>query len=421
MSGSKQNQGSLLSERISDAKGSGSRAELPDNPLSKTAAENAPGKLGGASPDARADASPDARADARPDARTDARADGEWPSHKEQVHTVLSDYFQTHTARARDYSAAFGSLWEQMAEATLGGKWMRPKLVYMAYGAFGGTNWRACAELAASFEVLHAALLIHDDVIDRDFVRRGQPTIGAAYRDVAATLGHDAADADHAGFAAAIIAGDLLLTGSLRLAGSAAKNQANNALILGAVHEAIFASAAGELDDLLFSLGGLAAQLPEVLNMERLKTAVYSFEMPLRAGALLAGESVSTADALAAVGRDIGIAYQVIDDVLGTFGQSSETGKSVDSDLREGKRTILTTYAAGSPEFTAMLESFRNGEVQTEELRELLHHIGAQNFAVELAESLITEALGRAMDLELPHTLYAELSSICDYVLTRRN
>ncbi len=345
----------------------------------------------------------------------------EWPAFKIQLHTALADYFHANTVRARDYSAAFGALWEQMAEATLGGKWLRPKLVHLAYEAFGGSDWRAGAQLAAAFEVLHAALLIHDDVIDRDFVRRGAPTIGAAYRDMAVTLGQDEADADHAGFAAAIIAGDLLLTGSLRLAGSAAKNSPNQSLILGAVHEAIFASAAGELDDLLFSLGGLAVQLPEVLKMERLKTAVYSFEMPLRAGALLAGESVATADALAAVGRDIGIAYQVIDDVLGTFGEASETGKSVDSDLREGKRTILTTYAAGSAEFTAMLESFRKGQAQTEELREVLHQIGAQNFAVELAGSLINGALNRAVELALPPALYAGLSDICDDVLTRRN
>ncbi|MFC8303224.1 polyprenyl synthetase family protein [Specibacter sp. NPDC057265] len=406
MSGAQQKHSSLLGERLG---GEGSTAsptgEPQRNPVTGQAADGfsaQPGRPAGAAP---AGAAPDL----------------DWTAFKAQVHTVLTEYFQSHTARARAYSPAFGVLWEQMAEATLGGKWMRPKLVYLAYGAFGGGNWRAGAELAAAFEVLHAALLVHDDVIDRDFVRRGAPTLGAAYRDMAATLGQNAQDAEHAGFAAAIIAGDLLLTGSLRLAGTAAKNHPNSALILGAVHEAIFASAAGELDDLLFSLGGLAAQMPEVLKMERLKTAVYSFETPLRAGALLAGESVSTADALATVGRDIGIAYQVIDDVLGTFGQSSETGKSVDSDLREGKRTILTTYAAGSPEFAAMLESFRNGQAQTGELREVLHQIGARNFAVELAESLINDALGRAVELELPPTLYAELSNICDYVLTRRN
>lgn len=408
MSAANQNHGTLPGELLLDMYDGGSRTQVPRQPLRQPAP----------APGAGAPEGPGTAAEASGNASTDAR---EWEAFKGQVNAVLEDYFQAHTARARNYSPTFAALWEQMAQASLGGKWMRPRLVYLAYGAFGGRNWHSCAELAAAFEVLHAALLAHDDVIDRDFVRRGSPTIGAGYRDMAATLGQDEADADHAGFSAAIIAGDLLLTGSLRLAGSAVAGHPHSGAILEAMHEAIFSSAAGELDDLLFSLGGLAAQLPEVLKMGRLKTAVYSFETPLRAGALLAGESVSTADALAGVGRDIGIAYQVIDDVLGTFGQSAETGKSVDSDLREGKRTILTTYAAGSPEFLAVLDSFGKGEAQTEELREVLHQIGAQDFAVELAESLVSEALGRAAELELPEALYAELSNICDYVLTRKN
>ena len=74
----------------------------------------------------------------------------DWPAFKVQVHTVLGEYFSSHMVRAKAYSPAFGAMWEQMADATLGGKWMRPKLVYLAYGAFGGGNWRAGAELAAA-------------------------------------------------------------------------------------------------------------------------------------------------------------------------------------------------------------------------------------------------------------------------------
>lgn len=362
----------------------------------------------------------------RRDGRTGGRermvptASPDWESFKGEVQTSLEKYFQGHEGRARKHSQAFGDLWARMAQATVGGKWMRPRLVYLTYSAFGGGDRQACADLAAAFEVLHAALLVHDDVIDRDFIRRGSPTIGASYRDVAATMGQNSADADHAGYSAAIIAGDLLLTGSLRLATSSALAHPQGASILEAMHEAIFAAAAGELDDLLFSLGGWNAQMPEVLNMERLKTAVYSFEMPLRAGALLAGESVDTADALAAVGRDIGIAYQIIDDVLGTFGESVETGKSVDSDLREGKRTILTTFAQGAPEFTAALASFRGGQADTGPVREVLRQLGAQDFAVGLAESLVSDALEKARKLDLPESLSLELSTICEYVLTRR-
>ncbi len=345
----------------------------------------------------------------------------DWAAFRINVKAVLDQYFASQRQRAARYSPAFGELWDRMATTTNGGKWMRPKLVYLSYEAFGGVDWGSCSELAAAFEMLHAALLVHDDVIDRDFVRRGAQTLGASYRDLATTAGQQTTDADHAGFSAAIIAGDLLLTGSLQLATSAATGHEQSPEILSTIHEAIFAAAAGELDDLLFSLGSSNPDLIDVLNMERLKTAVYSFEMPLRAGALLAGESAATADALAAVGRDIGVAYQVVDDVLGTFGQQSVTGKSVESDLREGKRTILTSFAQGSEEFVAAVEDFRSGAGDAELVRGVLRRLGAQEQALTLAHNLVAEAMVKAAELELPESLFLELTQICDYVLTRRS
>lgn len=367
------------------------------------------------------DARSPAASPSRPTMGSGSGAPPDWATFKGSVKVVLDQYFASQCERAAGYSGAFSVLWERLASTTHGGKWMRPKLVYATYEAFGGRDWRACSDLAAAFEMLHAALLVHDDVIDRDFVRRGEDTLGASYRDLAISAGHNRADSDHAGFSAAIIAGDLLLTGSLQLAASAATGHGQSAAILSTLHEAIFTAAAGELDDLLFSVGRASPELAEVLTMERLKTAVYSFEMPLRAGALLAGEPMATADALAAVGRDIGVAYQVVDDILGTFGQPSVTGKSVDSDFREGKRTILTTLAQGSAEFLAALTAFRDGGANAEAVRAVLRQLGTQEQALTLAQDLVADAMGKAEKLDLPASLSVELAHICDYVLTRRS
>ncbi|WP_287931150.1 polyprenyl synthetase family protein [Arthrobacter sp.] len=355
------------------------------------------------------------------DAAGDTRTHLAWDNFQGQVKALLAQDFAAQGRRAAAYSPAFSVLWERMAGTVAGGKFMRPRLVYTSYESFGGRDWTACAELAAAFEMLHAALLVHDDVIDRDFVRRGSDNLGAVYRDAALAQGHAASDADHAGYSAAIIAGDLLLTGAVRLATRAGAGRPHADAILATIHEAVFAAAAGELDDLLFSLRSASPGLPQVLNMERLKTAVYSFEMPLRAGALLAGQPPGTADALADVGRGIGVAYQLIDDVLGTFGQPEVTGKSVESDLREGKRTILTTFAEGSDAFAAVLADFRRGGRDITEVRAVLRDLGAESYAVDLAESLVARSLGRAEELRLPASLTVELRRICDYVLTRRS
>ena len=93
--------------------------------------------------------------------------------------------------------------------------------------------------------------------------------------------------------------------------------------------------------------------------MEELKTAAYSFQVPLQAGALLAGADAEEAAALGDIGSQLGVAYQLIDDVLGTFGDPAVTGKSIESDLREGKSTILTAMASTTPAFAANLQLFR--------------------------------------------------------------
>ena len=341
-----------------------------------------------------------------------------------QVGSALEAYFDSAGGRAAGYSPHFATMWQHLREAVQGGKWMRPRLVHISYAAYGGRDKSSCATLAAAFELLHAALVVHDDVIDRDFVRRGRDTIGAVYRDFAIGHGHSQLDAEHAGLSAAIVAGDLLLAGSLQLAGTASAGHPQSAGIMESFHGAIFASAAGELDDLVFSLARRSPELAEVLTMERLKTAVYSFEAPLKTGALLAGVLAADADALAAVGRKIGVAYQVTDDLLGTFGQPEFTGKSVESDLREGKWTVLRSYAESAEDaeqFTAALAAFQRGEQDAEAVRRQLRALGAADYAQDLAAHLVDDAMDQAADLGLPLPLFAELTSICEQILTRRS
>ena len=167
-------------------------------------------------------------------------------------------------------------------------------------------------------------------------------------------------DAEHAGHAAAIIAGDLLLAAAIKLALRAAESLPQAAAIENSFHLGIHHAGAGELEDLLFSLEAFPAKVQEVLRMEELKTAAYSFQVPLHTGALLAGaEPPGQAAALADIGSQLGVAYQLIDDVLGTFGDPAQTGKSIESDLREGKSTILTAMAAATPGFNENLQRFR--------------------------------------------------------------
>jgi geranylgeranyl diphosphate synthase type II len=113
----------------------------------------------------------------------------------------------------------------------------------------------------------------------------------------------------------------------------------------------------------------------------------------------------------------VGVAYQVIDDVLGTFGDERQTGKPVTSDLREGKLTVLTAFARQDPFVAGYLKD--SHAAGPDEIREALHRAGADSQALTLAHALVTEALDEARLNGLPPLLRSELTRICNHVLHR--
>ena len=263
--------------------------------------------------------------------RTASGHDAAWLPFRAAVLRELEDFFASPAHRV-PRSPGFPLLWERIREQLAGGKLIRPRLTLIAWRSFaqvsgGGAAAQvpdaSCVRLAASFEMLHAALLVHDDVVDRDWRRRGRPTVGELFRRDAVAAGASAEEAEHAGESAAILAGDLLLSGALRLATTCTADPRRSRAVADVVFEAVTASAAGELDDLLLSLRRFGAGHPgvqDILDMERLKTATYSFEAPLRAGALLAGAAAEDAERLARAGALLGVGYQVVDDAWAPSG-----------------------------------------------------------------------------------------------------
>ena len=339
-----------------------------------------------------------------------------------QVDAVLARLFSLARKRAEPLGAAYVELWNRIEDSTTGGKRFRPRMVFAAYEALGGTDREAAGYVGAAFELLHAALCLHDDVIDRDFMRRGIPNVAGAFRDRAAAAGMSTEAAEHHGVSAAVIAGDLALFNAYRLIDRSGVDDVIRARLLEVMDEALFASAAGELIDIDFTLQADGPHVDDILSMERLKTAVYSFEGPLQAGAILAGAPEATVETLGDFGREIGIAYQLIDDVLGVFGTESETGKTTIGDLREGKRTVLIAHAAAAPGWDGYAELFGDPELTDDGAAQLRTHLsdsGARAFAEGLARYYANRALGRLVEPHIPAALRLELHPVADAVLGR--
>ncbi len=340
----------------------------------------------------------------------------------DQVEMVLDGFFETSCARASGMGRQYGQLWETLKRNTQGGKRFRPRLVMTVFAGLGGTDTYQAAHVAAAFEMLHTALIIHDDVIDHDTRRRGAPNLAGIYQHHARRSGLEPAEAAHRGTSAAIVAGGLALTSTFRLITGAQLPADLQNRMLNLLDEAVFASAGGEILDVEFSAPSAAPALSDVMDMCRLKTAVYSFEAPMRAGALLAGAGEDTAELVGNVGRLTGTAYQLIDDLLGIFGNEAVTGKSTVSDLVEGKYTLLMSYASTTgnwSEIRQLLDQPVFSASHAGAVRMLLESCGARGYVEAQAGRCTRDALELLETSALPEFLTAELSSLLDHAVVR--
>ncbi|MBX7193439.1 MAG: polyprenyl synthetase family protein [Sandaracinaceae bacterium] len=214
-----------------------------------------------------------------------------------------------------------------------GGKRLRPAMLVAAQRAIEPrASLSMVLSACASLEILQSYLLIHDDWMDGDEERRGGPAVHVLIRRELGGRGVDAVGA-HLADSLAILAGDLgcAYANRLFLESANACGAAGPALetYLRVQRDVVL----GQTLDLLGS--------PDVSRMHDLKTGSYTVEGPLLLGAILAGAHHAQLDVLRRVARPLGEAFQVRDDLLGTFGDPKKTGKPVGNDLRVGKHNAI--------------------------------------------------------------------------------
>lgn len=253
-----------------------------------------------------------------------------------------------------------------------GGKRVRPMALLLAHACWAPVDDKARG-LAAAAELVHMATLLHDDVIDDGDQRRGRPTSRRVW-----------------GNAVSVLAGDLLLVEALRLGSTAAPT----------TWQELVATLGRLVDGEVVQLRGrLAVSLDESTYFEivRGKTASL-FEWALRAGAREGGAPEPAIEALGAFGGHLGVAFQLVDDVLDYDGDPDATGKSMFADLAEGKVTLpLIRAAAGdSAAFDRLVADVRNGDATAAELlAKRVRSSGACDRVRSLAREETAHALAR--------------------------
>ncbi len=316
----------------------------------------------------------------------------------DEVSQRLESFVGSRRIEAGPLGAEAAGFIEAAASSLQGGKRLRARFVAAGWAAVRGggdedaTAGTEVAGVAAALEIFQAAALVHDDLVDNSDTRRGRPAAHRALEAQHRSSGW-AGDAEAFGRAAAVLLGDLLVAWS-------------DDLLEDSVHDSPHARAVrrqyarmrrdvtiGQYLDVAEEAAYVTA--PDSEHAERArriavyKSARYSVQQPVLIGAALAGASDEQSAALADFGHAVGVAFQLRDDILGVFGDSSVTGKPAGDDLREGKRTVLIAYAREGSDAATRAR-----------LDELIGDPGLDTDGIDLAREIIVRsgALGALED-----------------------
>jgi geranylgeranyl diphosphate synthase, type I len=307
---------------------------------------------------------------------------------------ALASWLRPKVVDAAKVSAEVGAAAECIERLSVrGGKRVRAALVGAAYVACGGPTWGDVLPAMIAIELLQTYLLIHDDWMDDDDVRRGGPSVHVALR---ARLGDRML-----GDAGAVLAGDLasafaqesLLETKLApervLAAARTFARIQEEVVIGQLSEMRAAKPIGPL--------------PTVEEIHARKTASYTVTGPLSLGAVLAGADDTRAHAFARFGRPLGVAFQLRDDLLGVFGDPTATGKPIWNDIRQGKRTALVAEMRGHEGLARVLGKRDATHTELETVVKAMESTGARARVEARVAELLDEARAALEAMDLPN------------------
>ncbi len=287
-------------------------------------------------------------------------------------------------------------------------KRLRASFVHYGYTLSGKQPGDRVQQAAIGVELVHAALLMHDDFMDLDDRRRKGPTSHKYFQE-------KLKGSEHFGHSMAISLGDALLCIGFELTQS-------QQMLRGIANTAF-----GQAYDVSLETLSEATE-DDVITLHKAKTAIYTYENPLFIGAELAGLSKEVLAILHDYSMDGGVAFQLRDDVLGVFGDPEETGKSANSDLLQGKVTLLILYVLqhGSSEQIAAVKKIwgkKTADSRDIDLaKQAIKDSGSLEHSIQLTTNLATKAAQTAnklRELNLNTEAIDYLQGIAEYMVKR--
>ncbi len=354
------------------------------------------------------------------------RAVSELKKWQKKINKELQKEFKAHRKRAERIHPEGVKVIECLEDYTMrGGKRVRPALIIAGYKAVNGEENGKILPASLSIEALQSYLLVHDDIMDEDDLRRGDDTLHKMYENYHKKKfsgGRPAKFGENMGIIAGDIANSFAVTQIL-------KSDFDDETKIEALEkfEQIHRHTGyGQVLDVTFNEKDLENMgEKDVLTVHHLKTAQYTIAGPLEMGAIFGSGSKEQIAVLKKYGENVGKAFQVYDDMLGLFGNKDKLGKPADSDLKEGKRTLLILKAlekCDEEQKETILNALGNRDLtkhQIQKVRNIVKETGSYDYSRKLTIELAEEGK-KALDDDLLDSEIVEfLKGLADYIITR--
>lgn len=262
-----------------------------------------------------------------------------------------------------------------------GGKRMRPSMVVSACRAVGG-DASGAIPMAVAIEYIHNFTLVHDDLMDGDEMRRGMQTSHVRY-----------------GLQTSILAGDALFAKAYQIIASLDIPSDAMRRVMEVTSKAVWDLARGQQMD-VNNENAPRITLEHYIETIRLKTSVL-FAAGAASGAIIGGADDDIVESIHDYAMDLGIAFQMYDDILGVYGDPEKTGKSAGNDIRKGKYTVMICHALDSLDDETrgrFMSVFGKIDATDDEIacaRSILKECGSYDYAIDMADEYTTRAIDR--------------------------
>ena len=300
------------------------------------------------------------------------------------------------------------------------GKRIRPILFCIGYLGFSKKTPLGLYRSALSLELLHDFMLVHDDIIDKSDKRRGKPAMHALLEN---SLGKNK-KIKFNGEDLAIVVGDVMYAMALDAFLSVKENKCRKEAALKKLFSAALYTGSGEFIELLLGIKPIEkVTQQDIYKIYDYKTANYTFASPLSMGATLAGAKPEQIKKLYSYGMLLGRAFQIKDDIKGTFGAIKEIGKSNLTDIKEAKRTLLVWYAfnhAGRTDrlmIKRILDSKVTQNTALIKMRSIITNTGALAYAQQQIKYFYAKALKQIDRLKMDQKYTLALDNFSQKIL----